>query len=168
MVVADIFRDQASPWEELARDHVHAAWKACRDFLKHAVAHVADRETSTAIMQKVVQPAMDAILVALKSKTGEILGPHQTIHPITYNHYFTGTIQNVRKERERARVTRVLLNFFHVTKLDCYSCGDVDLRNLAKLLVDDTVQLDMHRFAASEALDHMDAYYKVRRFLVDQ
>ncbi|KAI0123379.1 P-loop containing nucleoside triphosphate hydrolase protein [Xylariales sp. AK1849] len=169
MIVADLFRDQASPWEDLARSHVYATWKACRNFLKHAVAHVADVGTSTAIMQKIVHPTMDGILETLKLKTEEVLRPHQMIHPITYNHYFTGTIQNIRNEREKDRVTDVLLKFFEVGELGRCSCGVRDLKDLAKLLVDDNAKPDMHRIAASEALDHMDAYYKVaiKRFLDD-
>ncbi|KAH6655546.1 P-loop containing nucleoside triphosphate hydrolase protein [Truncatella angustata] len=169
MIVADLFRDQASPWEELARSHVHNTWKACRIFLKHALGHVADAGTSSAVMHKIVQPAMETILATLKSRTGQTLRPHQMIHPITYNHYFTDTIQNVRKERERGRVTRALLGFFGVPELGNHHCGNTDLNNLLKVLVDDFAEPDMHRFAASEALDQMNAYYKVslKRFLDD-
>ncbi|KAI1845364.1 hypothetical protein JX266_008459 [Neoarthrinium moseri] len=169
MIVAELFRDQASRWEELARSHVHAAWKACHDFLKHAVAHVADAGTSTAIMQKIVQPTMDSLLATLDSKTLEILRPHQTIHPITCNHYYTDIIQKFRKERKLILIKEALRKFFNVKKLCKVSCEIVDLSGLAKVLVDDNSEPDMHRFAASEALDHMNAYYKVamKRFLDD-
>ncbi|KAK8048245.1 interferon-induced GTP-binding protein Mx [Apiospora phragmitis] len=169
LLVADLFRDQAGPWEELARRHIHATWMACQSFLQHAVTHLADAATSTAIMRKIVQPAMEKILAELNSKTKDILKPHQTIHPITYNHYFTDTIQNVRKEREQARVTRALHRYFKSVPLDTYYNSNVDISNLAKALVDDITEPDMHRFAASEALDHLMAYYKVamKRFLDD-
>ncbi|KAK8106604.1 interferon-induced GTP-binding protein Mx [Apiospora kogelbergensis] len=168
MLVADLFRDQASPWEELARGHIRATWKACQVFLRHAIAHLADSATSTAIMHDIVQPAMVGILTALNIKTGELLRSHQTIHPITYNHYFTDTIQKIQEKREDDRVTRALLQFFHVEELGSYHEG-VNLRSLKAALVSGTAEPDMHRFAASEALDHMTAYYKVamKRFLDD-
>lgn len=165
LLVADLFRDQAGPWEELARRHIHATWMACQSFLQHAVTHLADAATSTAIMRKIVQPAMEKILAELNSKTTDILKPHQTIHPITYNHYFTDTIQNVRKEREQARVTRTLHRYFQIETAGIYNFN-VDISDLAKALVDDITKPDMDRFAASEALDHLMAYYKVRRYLI--
>ncbi|KAM0812178.1 putative P-loop containing nucleoside triphosphate hydrolase protein [Seiridium cardinale] len=166
MTVADLFRDQASPWENLARQHVRNTWKACRTFLEDVVDHVTDVATATATRQKIVQPAMDAILAELEAKTGDALQPHQTVHPITYNHYFTSTLQSIRKGREKDRVTRELQKFFGSNEFNSYH-GSIDIDNLAKVLVDDTSEPDMHRLAASEALDHMYAYYEVamERFL---
>ncbi|KAF7538734.1 hypothetical protein G7054_g2726 [Neopestalotiopsis clavispora] len=157
MVVADVFREQAGPWEALARKHVRACWKACREFLKHVVGHVADAATSSAINRKILQPAMDSILAALDTKTDEILAPHQKSHPITYNHYFTSTIQRFFG-----------LGGLEFKELDSvYLSGPYDLRNLITRVVESRVEPDMHRFAASEVLDRMDAYYKVamKRFL---
>ncbi|KAI4599653.1 hypothetical protein KJ359_001750, partial [Pestalotiopsis sp. 9143b] len=168
MVVADVFREQAGPWEELAQRHVHTCWMACWEFLKHVIAHVADAGTSSAIINKILQPAMDSILATLNAKTGEILAPHQKSHPITYNHYFTDTIQRVRREREQKRTATVLRGFFHVKTLETFQLsGDYDLGNLLELLAGKEVEPDMNRFAASEALDQMEAYYKVamKRFL---
>ncbi|ETS83523.1 hypothetical protein PFICI_05399 [Pestalotiopsis fici W106-1] len=171
MVVADIFREQAGPWEELTRRHVRGCWQACRKFLKHVIAHVADAGTSSAILHKILQPTMDTILRELDAKTGEILAPHQKSHPITYNHYFTDTIQRVRRERGRAQTATVLRGFFSVSDLNVntYLSDTYNLDNLLKLLTGDDAEPDMHRFAASEALDQMDAYYKVamKRFLDD-
>ncbi|KAK8129401.1 interferon-induced GTP-binding protein Mx [Apiospora kogelbergensis] len=150
MLVADLFREQAPG----------KSWLA--------VAHLADAATSAAIMRNIVKPAMEDMLTALNSKTGELLKPHQTLHPITYNHYFTDTIQNVRQKRERDRVTRVLRQYFKVKSLGTQDTI-VNLEDLAKALVNGTTEPDMHRFAASEALDHMTAYYKVavKRFIDD-
>jgi GTPase SAR1 family protein len=168
MVVADVFREQAGPWDVLARKHVRACWKACREFLKHVVGHVADAATSSAINRKILQPAMDSILAALDAKTDEILAPHQKSHPITYNHYFTDTIQSVRRERDRSRTAKVITGFFGITDQvqdsgTIYSIsGNYNIRNLITLLTESGAEPDMHRFAASEVLDRMDAYYKVR------
>jgi hypothetical protein len=163
MIIADLFRDQASPWEQLARDHIDSSWKACKVFLKHVIAHVADLETSTSLSQKVIGPAMDDILAALRLKTSEVLKPHQQIHPITYNHYFTETIQKVRADRKRSDCASAVKRFFGVSTLGQYTpASSVDLSRLVDILVGGTTEPDMNRFAASEALDHMDAYYKVR------
>jgi len=46
------------------------------------------------------------------AKLVELLMPHQKGHPITYNHYFTETIQNMREKRLEAEVTRRLSKIF--------------------------------------------------------
>lgn len=167
MVVADVFREQARPWEALARKHVHACWKACREFLKQVVAHVADAATSSAINRWIIQPAMDAMLAALDAKTDEILEPHQKSHPITYNHYFTDTIQKFRRERDQSRTAKIITEFFGIADPPqnpgtLSISGRYDIGNLITLLTQTGAEPDMQRFAASEVLDCMDAYYKVR------
>ena len=91
MIIGDLFCEQASPWENLAHGYVQSGWKACKTFLRHVVAHVADSGTSTALIQKVFEPAMDHVSATLQAKTREVLKSHQMIHLITYNHYLTET-----------------------------------------------------------------------------
>ncbi len=81
MIIADLFRNQASPWESLATDHVYRVWTACKTFLKHVLAHVADPGTSTGLIQKIFEPEIDKILVTLEAEAKRIK-IHQTMHPI--------------------------------------------------------------------------------------
>ncbi|GJC90452.1 interferon-induced GTP-binding protein Mx [Colletotrichum liriopes] len=163
MIVADLFREQASPWEQLARDHIRKSWNACKLFLEQVVEHIADYGTSATLTQKIIGPTMDNILVALHAKTSDVLKAHQHIHPITYNHYFTETIQKVRADRRRSECASAVMRFFGVKTLGEYSVSSVDLSKLVDTVVGSTTEPDMNQFAASEALDHMDAYYKVRQ-----
>ncbi len=106
---------------------------------------------------------MKDILKEMSDKTSELLNPHQNGHPITYNHYFTETLQKVRRERSKEERKGVLRRFFQVDSLQsCYLSDDklYNLENLADLLAE-TGEPDMKRFAASEAMDCLDAYYKV-------
>jgi hypothetical protein len=47
--------------------------------------HVADGETTTSLLRTVVNPALDKIKKDLQAKADEILEPHISGHPITYN-----------------------------------------------------------------------------------
>jgi hypothetical protein len=78
MIVSDLFLE---------------VWKAAKKFLSHAVAYVADDTTSKVLFQKIFEPALNQLLETLNGKTTELLMPHQRSHPITYNHYFTETLQ---------------------------------------------------------------------------
>ncbi|KXJ84783.1 hypothetical protein Micbo1qcDRAFT_210431 [Microdochium bolleyi] len=85
MIIAELFREQAGPREALALSHVQ-----CQYLIKN--------------LQRIINPAMDAILADLRDKTSQILKQHQELHPITYNHYFTETLQKIRTGSSRCRL----------------------------------------------------------------
>ncbi|KAF2804533.1 uncharacterized protein BDZ99DRAFT_491056 [Mytilinidion resinicola] len=142
---------------------------AAKEFLSLLVSHVADDLSSRILFQKAFEPQLGHLLEVLKGKTAEFLAPHQTSHPITYNHYFTETIQNVRRERTEAEYRAILTDFFGTSSLLSATTGRLmDLRPLLKALMQRT-EPDMNHYACSEALDCMEAYYKVaiKRFIDD-
>lgn len=162
MIVADLFLEQSIPWEAIARSHIDSVWNATKGFLSHTVTYVADAATSKALFQKIFEPALTQLKKTLNEKTTELLVPHQKSHPITYNHYFTETLQKVRNERSKNEYTEILINFFGVSSIETpiYTDQHKDLRQLLTALLQRT-EPDMNRFACSEALDCMEAYYKV-------
>ena len=162
MIISDLFLEQSAPWEAIARSHVDKVWKAAKEFLGHVAAYVADATTSKALFQMIFEPALNQLLGTLNEKTTELLTPHQRSHPITYNHYFTENLQKFRNERNQDEYSKIVTRFFDVSSLDTphYCGGRHDLRQLVTDLVQCT-EPDMNRFACSEALDCMEAYYKV-------
>jgi len=162
MIVADLFLEQSSSWEVITRSHIEKVWKASKIFLSHVTAHIADVATSRALFEKIFEPALNQLLGALNAKVTEMLTPHQKSHPITYNHDFNEALQKVRNERSADEYTRILKSFFSAASLDSVYLNNQykDLRPLVTVLVKGT-ELDMKRFACSEVLDCMDAYYKV-------
>ncbi|KAL1881850.1 hypothetical protein Daus18300_000903 [Diaporthe australafricana] len=119
-----------------------------------------------AILQEQVETATAA--------ARELLGlPHKNGHPITYNHYFTETLQKVRYEHRMIEARKALARWLGKTEkeVDTRECnlrGSYNLRELIEALAKRS-EPDMDRFAASEALDCMEAYYKValKRFMDD-
>ena len=162
MIISDLFLEQSAPWEAIARSHVDKVWKAAKEFLGHIAAYVADATTSKALFQKIFEPALNQLLETLHEKTTELLTPHQRSHPITYNHYFTENLQKFRNERNQDEYSKIVKRFFDISSLDIphYCGGTHDLRQLVTDLVQCT-EPDMNHFACSEALDCMEAYYKV-------
>src|SRR5690606_32164195 len=65
--------------------------------------HVADDETAGSLLHMVNKPAMDNIKRDLR-KVDEILEPHLSGHPITYNHYLTDNVQNTQADRRRRQI----------------------------------------------------------------
>lgn len=170
MIVADLFRQQSSPWEALTLSHVTETWKAVKKFIALVVAYIPDESTSKALLQQVFEPAMAGLLEVLNARTLELLSPHQKSHPITYNRNFTETIQKARSTQMKNRYSETLLSFFQIASIKDpieRLSYPRDLRILLNALVDCT-EPDMNRFACSEALVCMESYYKVSRIHEDQ
>ncbi|KAJ5471962.1 hypothetical protein N7539_008531 [Penicillium diatomitis] len=117
MIVRDLFLEQCSPWEQLTCCHTDGIWAAARKFLTLVVKHITDEATSAALIDEIIVPACDSIKKEIDIKTRELLEPHQRGHPITYNHYFTETLQKIRAERQEDQLAKTLRRFFGVDSL---------------------------------------------------
>ncbi|KAJ1333083.1 vacuolar protein sorting-associated protein 1 [Microdochium nivale] len=169
IIVAELFREQAIPWKQLAHAHIKRSWKSCKLFLKQVVEHAADANTSTTIYQKIVGPAMNGILVDLTRLTNEVLKQHQELHPITYNPDFVEALQKMRIASRRAGIASAAMSYFSTSSLTNVNRGTVDLEDLVEKLASSTIEADVNRFAASEVLNMMQAYYQIamKRFVDD-
>jgi hypothetical protein len=68
MIVADLFREQASPWEALTRGHIESVWKAVEEFLSLTNTYVADATTSKVLFQRIFEPALAKLLESLEAR----------------------------------------------------------------------------------------------------
>ncbi|KAL2795462.1 P-loop containing nucleoside triphosphate hydrolase protein [Aspergillus keveii] len=170
MIVRDLFLEQCGPWETLTRKYIEDVWSAARNFIILAVRHVADDATSTAIRDEIIFPIFDTLRQEIEQKTTELLVPHKTGHPITYNHYFTETLQKIRAERREAEISKTVQRFFGVSNLgEPYLIStSINLNQLVRSLLQQT-EPNMVGFASAEAFDCMLAYYKValKRYVDD-
>lgn len=163
LIVGDLFHEQSAPWEQLMRLHLKAVWEAARAFLELVTSHLTDEVTADALLREVIDPLMDQRYRDMIAKLVELLVPHQKGHPITYNHYFTETLQNMREKRLEAEVIRRLSKIFGSRDLTAFEelpTRKVKTSNLISALTSRN-EADMDRYASSEVLDCMQAYYKV-------
>jgi GTPase SAR1 family protein len=166
MLIADLFHEQCTPWRPIALQFVEAIWSAARDFLESAFNYLTQEQTAELIMREIVDPQLQHRLVNMCTRVDSILHQYSSGHPITYNHYFTETIQNVRTKRMEDDLTQKLRNFLHLRD------GEVlDELNFTKLKKSSLIsalstknEVDMDRYACGEAVDCMLAFYKVSSF----
>ncbi|KAI3327306.1 vacuolar sorting protein [Xylariaceae sp. AK1471] len=170
MIIANLFIEQSQRWKSLADHHVQRTWNSAKEFVRLIIAHITDPSASRLLYVRVFEPALEDILNVMKAKMCEVLEPQRNKHPITYNHYFSETLQKVRLERNKNHLARTLTAHLGVPIAE----GSVYINthvNLSQLMNDltSTNEPDMERFAAHEALDCMKAYYKValKRFIDD-
>lgn len=162
MIVSELFKELSSPWAEIAEQHIRKTCKAIRLSLWHLVTHIADSTTMSGIFTGLFDSKLTSLLQDSQRKLSELLQPHQSGHPITYNHYFTETLQQIRTERQMKRMSSLLMNFFGVDSIETEirKHHSISLESLVEQLMDQP-EPDMDRVAASEALDCLHAYYKV-------
>ena len=119
-------------------------------------------------MREIVDPELQQRLVKMCTKVDSILDQYRSGHPITYNHYFTETIQNVRTKRMEDDLTQKLRNFLHLRDgevLEELSFTKLKKSSLISALSTKN-EVDMDRYACGEAVDCMLAFYKASSFFL--
>lgn len=99
--------------------------------------------------------------MTLNRTVSRILAPHQTGHPTTYNHYFTDNLQKLRWKRHREILSKKLDQFSGINIDKGRTRSDFNIESLLNSLMESSM-LDIDRYACSEAINGMMAYYKVR------
>ena len=163
IIVSDLFLEQSTPWDTIARSHVNKVWNVAREFLGHVATYVANGPTYKALFQNIFEPALSQIMESMNEKTTELLVPHQRSHPITYNPDFTERLLKLHKAHSQIKLSNTVKEFFGVSSIENshHLEGNYNLSQLVTSLKKRT-EFEMNRFTYSEALDYMEAYYKVR------
>jgi len=128
--------------------------------------YTTDDRTRAGLHREIIDPTLEGLSKALEQKISELIKPHQKGHPITYNHYFTEAVQKARAEHERKELECGLNSFFKLrqgTESAYLSQQAFNTADLLNVLTRKTEQ-DMEDYACSEAIDCMDAYYKVSSY----
>ncbi len=169
LIVGELFHHQSQPWEGKARLHIKNICDAVEIFLEQTLAHLADENTASNLLHDVIGPLTHERAKEINLKLDEILIPFTRGHPITYNHYFTETIQEIRQKRLEKDVTDRLRKLSPSLFDGDASRDDKIAKTIgASLKVSDLIsalssrtEADMDKYAASEILICMEAYYKV-------
>ncbi|KAK4163315.1 P-loop containing nucleoside triphosphate hydrolase protein [Cladorrhinum sp. PSN259] len=172
MIVANLFNTQSGPWKSISQNHIGAVWDSVWLFVRLVIAHIADASAARALEEEIFEPAMKKMRKDIDAKLGELLTPHQSGHPITYDHSFTEMLQKVRSERMPVGgVEKIITDFFSQSYLQDGNTHLNGYYNLARLARSLTIhnEPDMNRYAAIEAMDCLKAYYNVamKRFVDD-
>lgn len=162
LIIGDLFFEQASPWESYVNAFMSRLVEAARTTVNLILEHIADEETIVGLMRQIINPKMDALKTATEQKAVEVLASHQRGHPNTYNHYFIENVQKAKESHSRDFLEERLCWHFGITSINetFYTDNEIDLRPLVRSMTSRT-EVDMDRFACSEAIDCMLAYYKV-------
>jgi hypothetical protein len=104
MLISQLFREQSSPWEQLASQHIQNVATACKVFVHQVLEHSAPTECLDRLTSLSVDTALAEALRECKDELKEIVSD-KSRHPMTYNHYFTTTLQKQR-QRKYQKITQ--------------------------------------------------------------
>ena len=165
MIIGRLFQEQSTMWEFIARKHIDSVANACKRFVRAVLSDIGPPETMEKLSIHTVQPFLKQAHSEAIAELERVLAD-KSRHPITYNHYFTDNIQKLQQER----LTRCLME----NAGDSMVKGSQMLPSGAivsekeyidptalKAALQQTIQHDMDKFAAEQALDALDAFYKV-------
>jgi GTP-binding protein EngB required for normal cell division len=161
LIIGQLFHEQQKPWVKLVDDYLEAILRAVRLLARKALAYVCDESTLAGLSRKFIHVRLEELTAELRTKVAELLKPHDTGHPITYNHYLTENVQKAQSKRRAREIKKSLEKFFGAD----FTGGGVhsvqmDVNVLVDTLVSKT-EADMNSYASSTATDFMEAYYKV-------
>ncbi|KAI5863925.1 P-loop containing nucleoside triphosphate hydrolase protein [Durotheca rogersii] len=155
LVIGELFREQCVPWKGLLNNFSGKVYKAVESTLNCMLAHVVDEDTKRKLWEELIGQALNQLQSQLKDKITELLRLHEDGHPITYNHYLTETVQEIRRKRMRDSIMSSLKKAGGVTATHILSNDPLVDQIVAE------VGRDMEVQACSDAIDWMEAYYKV-------
>ncbi|KAJ9610876.1 hypothetical protein H2200_005653 [Cladophialophora chaetospira] len=164
-IVDELFFDQSKPWKHILQDTEEKLVAAARTTVGLIVDHICDSVTAGGIMRYLIRPNMEDVVATLHDKMKEVLRPHTRGHAVTFNHYFTDSLQKKRRNAEREAMAK---------KIQAFCNADPTSEDPTKRRIEETIdsgalleallegtELDMSRFACIDATNAMEAYYKV-------
>jgi GTPase SAR1 family protein len=160
-IIGELFYEQSRPWQAIVESFMAQLLDAARMTLNLVLEHTADPQTSEGLLRHIINPAIEPLKERLEAKAKEVLEPHQRGHPITYNHHLTDNIHKSRQKEWDKLLTEKVHGFFGTSESNCLYNKAFDVRQLLTALRAAASEADMDRHACSEAIDCMQAYYKV-------
>ena len=152
----------------LARHHIKSVAAVCQGFLLSVLSHSAAPEVKGRLINLTVLPALKSAREAALHEA-EIIVKDKNRHPITYNHHFTDTLQKIQNDRHGKRIAQLTKEAtVNVNEKLSYHAKNHEF--VEKQYVDPnailqkhqgTIEQNMDKVSAEQALDAHNAYYKV-------
>ncbi|CRG86338.1 hypothetical protein PISL3812_03343 [Talaromyces islandicus] len=147
LLVGDLFLRQSRNWETIAMEFAEEAWGLVKKFLDEVLAHVSDESVRRAVLEEVIDPAMELRFSKLKEKVQELYSPYSSGYPTTLNPRFVLALK-----------TRRSLRFSESSSpRNKENSGSED----PKKREEPTIVEDPDTHACQELLDLMRCYYEV-------
>ncbi|EPE35313.1 hypothetical protein GLAREA_11012 [Glarea lozoyensis ATCC 20868] len=162
LVVGDLFSRQCKPWENITQKLAEEVHEAAMTTFNKMLFQICDENTRFRLMNGLIQPSLHSLRNGLKDKLDELLQPHLSNHPITYDKYLTETVQKIQGERYDRAFDDMCQKTSGITpnKLAVENLTNMSLRKML-LTLKDGMRPNVEDYSVSLAADVAAAYYKV-------
>ncbi|KAK8123023.1 Interferon-induced GTP-binding protein Mx, partial [Apiospora sp. TS-2023a] len=160
VLLAELFREQSSPWGSMAQHHVVAVLSHVKKWIVTAITKTVPDEKLRREVAIICNSWIDGTRDRALAKLQKLLDD-ESRQPITYNHYYTDNIQKAREDALGAKVEEALK--FACTWGSIHD-GIQSHQEQYKQLSDSLksrITVDMDEQACSESMIALNAYYKV-------
>lgn len=160
MIISQLFWEQSDPWEKIAAEHINEVARRCKDFVTIVLQYTAPAEFQGRLAGMSVDAALKRALEECKAELRKIIAD-KSRHPMTYNHYFTTTVQKMR-QRKQQKLTQKATNKSGTAYIQNGESKTLVVPAEMEKAMADLIEQNMDKFSSEEALDNQRAYYKVR------
>ncbi|KAK6080929.1 fungal specific transcription factor domain-containing protein [Seiridium cupressi] len=168
-VVGELFRRHSEPWEDITGTAMIKIKASASEMLIAALDATVTGPANQRIRRQLIETATEKLAHSLDSKVNDLLEPHQYGHPITYNHYLTENVQKAQAARYERKIEAALHQAIPNINVKGGSQSVVMDPRLLLNSITSMTEPDMDNFACEQAIDMMEAYYKValKKFIDD-
>ena len=160
LLVGELFWDQCSNWQGLARQYLESVERICSKFLIILLEDKCPKDIVSRLRHSLVEDALKARYDSALEELGRIMEDNKS-YPINYNHYYTETISERRQERQKASLAQCIEDATTREKLDePHTAASVDV-NRAIEAYSKRIDPNMQNVSCEEALDCVLAIYEV-------
>ncbi|KAK0260135.1 hypothetical protein LTR91_023882 [Friedmanniomyces endolithicus] len=158
VLLTELFHHQSRRWPQIAGNHVDAVHDSIVTFVEHAVAHLKVEDHVHSEIYDGMNTKLQDNKAAAERELHQLCVDEQQ-HPNTFNHYYTDNVQKSRIDQTH----RMLELALSEVDFDDGSGFANNVINPATVLatLQKHVTVNMDEQACSEALDGLNAYYKV-------
>ncbi|KAF2017208.1 dynamin family protein-like protein [Aaosphaeria arxii CBS 175.79] len=148
-----------NPDKEIANFHIEDIVRVCRTFMRQVLQYAAP-EFKERLAVVAVDDILEKALLRARKELVRLIND-KARHPMTYNPHFVTTIQQNRHDNYKNLVSRAQVDTTKTYTLGQYNEQRqlVDPIEFSKQM-DTFIEQDMDKFAAEEALNNQEAYYK--------
>lgn len=169
LLIGELFWEQSQNWEEIAQKHMEEISRLCGNFVSDLLQELCAQDVYARLghthVKKMLKQRLECSQVELKKIIAS-----KKLYPMTYNHYYTTTLQTLRSQTAEKKLE---VSIAEATFQSTYYTWDLGASGYKPVAVDriDTTKLkrlcneqiiqNMDDYSCSDALDCLQAYYKV-------
>lgn len=165
LLVGELFWEQSTKWEDIAKDHVDNVASQCSQFFKTLLHDKAPKDIEARLWDGKLHDQLKERSQDASAELARIMKDNKG-YPINYNHYYTETIKRRRHNRQRIEIEQTVKQASQTVIVNDDNYDEppttrttVDIDAVVAGLADR--DQNMEHFSCQEALDCLIAIYKV-------